>query len=590
MSGTVTIEVPAPQPEIRRPDGDPGGADSLAQALYATAGRYEEFADAGEGLRDLSGWWGSAYTAYQEAAGTASGEHVSLARTVKRVANAVTAYADTLRDLLRTYDELRDRRTALDGDRADLIADINATTDATPSDISALQARAAYLAERYQALVADHDSWLRQVTANEDLLRHTFESATGLGDALSEFGGLSDLAQSAICKVGSPMSGASPEQVAAWWEGLTDAEREAVIAAYPDVIGSADGLPASVRDDANRVSLDGDLARLGAKEDDGTIDSSERDALDNARKTEEALADADAFTDPITGERPGGQLWLYDPGAFDGDGRVAVAIGDLDTADDVAVFTPGISTDMGDVVSYANDMQHLYEATRYNGDGSSVATMFWLGYDTPSGPIDWATLTEGRAEDGGRRLADAFDGLRASRGDDPAHLTAIGHSYGSTTTSYAAGSFDLDAEDVVLIGSPGAGPSDEASDFSVGQDHVYVGRDSRDFVAFLGDEGWVGKFGIGLGTDPSSGDFDATRFEAERPGRGATPIDGGAHSSYLAHDSESLYNISLIVDGHGDQVNESAQSYDPWYGEPEDPEWTRDPSSGVPGRSETREP
>ena len=86
---------------------------------------------------------------------------------------------------------------------------------------------------------------------------------------------------------------------------------------------------------------------------------------------------------------------------------------------------------------------------------------------------------------------------------------------GTTTTSYATHGDTSDVDEVVLIGSPGAGPADHASDLGPGADHVYVGRDSRDFVAVLGDEGWVGKFGIGLGTDPSSEDFDANRFEAE---------------------------------------------------------------------------
>lgn len=587
---TVTIEVPAPEPVIRRPDGDPASADALAETLYAVAGRFEEYGDAASSLQDLDdGWWGQAYAAYREAAGKASGEHASMGATVKRVGHAVTAYADTLRDLLRVHDELRDRRAALDAQRVDLVADINATVDATPQQVTVLRSRASYLAGRYESLVADHDSWRTQVQAAEDLLRRSFEAATDLRDALSLLGGVSDTAQEAMAKPGAPGSGSTPEQVSDWWQGLTDAEREAVVSAYPGVIGSADGLPAAARDDANRVLLDGDLARLLAKDDDGTISADERRVLDNARRTEQALATADSFTDPLTGERPGGQLWLYDPTAFGGDGRVAVAVGDLDTADDVAVFTPGITTDMRDVVGYTDQMRNVYEATRYNGDGSSVAAMFWLGYDAPHGPADPATLTEARAEDGGRRLADAIDGMRASRADDPAHLTAIGHSYGSTTTSYAAGDFDMEADDVVLVGSPGAGPADHADDFGVGQDHVYVGRDSRDLVAFLGDEGWVGKGGLGLGTDPSSEDFDATRFEAERPERGPTPWAGDAHSSYLAHDSESLYNISRIVDGHGDEVNEAAQSHDPWYGDPVDPEWDREPTTREPGRSETRE-
>ncbi|GAB2456489.1 hypothetical protein GCM10027062_40890 [Nocardioides hungaricus] len=587
---TVTVDVPPSQPEIRRPEGEPSGADALAETLYTASGRFEEVADRASQLLTLSGWFGAAADAYRGATSRASGEHTAMSRTVQRVGRAVTAYADTLRDLLATWRQLTDRKRVLDDRRAALLADIAATAEATPEAVAALRQRATELGADYGELVADHDDLHRRVREAEDLLRQSFEAGTSLDRALSDAGGLPAIATDAMGRPGAPGSGASPQQVSDWWAGLSEAEREAVIAAYPRLVGAADGLPADARDQANRVLLDDDLATLAAKEEDGTIGDAEQRVLDNARTAQEALANADGYEDPITGEPLGGQLWLYDPGAFGGDGRVAVAVGDLDTAADVAVFTPGISTDMGDTVRYTDQMMNLYEATRYNGDGSSVATMFWLGYDAPAGPVDPATLTEGRAEDGGQRLADAVDGLRASRPDDPAHLTAVGHSYGSTTTSYAAGDFDLAADDVVLIGSPGAGPADQASDLGVGQDHVFVGRDSRDLVATLGDEGWVGKGGLGLGTDPSSEDFGATRFEAENVDRSWAINTGDAHGSYLEHDTESLYNIGLIVDGQDDRVNAADQSYDPWYGPAVDPEWDRDPSSGVPGESRTRDP
>ncbi|MBC9732523.1 alpha/beta hydrolase [Nocardioides marmotae] len=587
---SVVIEVPPSQPEtVVKPEGNPAGADTLAERLYTAAGRYEEFSDETAQIQWIGGWYGDAADAYREATTEAGGEHASMATTVQRVARAVTAYADTLRDLLRTYEEQVDRKEALDGRRTALIADINATAEATPEVVAALRERATELRGDYAELVTDHDDLQRRVREAETLLRQAFEAATSLDEALSADGGVPQSAQNAMDKPGAPGSGATPEQVRDWWDGLTEAEREAVVTAYPERIGAADGLPAAVRDDANRVVLDDDLATLGSKAEDGTISPAEERVLANAEQARQALEDADAFEDPITGERPGGLLHLYDPGAFDGDGRVAIGVGDLDTADDVAVFTPGITTTMGDTTSYTGQMINLYESTRYNGDGSSVATLFWLGYDAPDAFYDPATATEGRAEDGGRRLADMVDGLRASRPDDPAHLTAIGHSYGSTTTSYAAGDFDLAADDVVLIGSPGAGPAGNAGDFSVGADNVYVGRDSRDIVAVLGDEGWIGKGGLGLGTDPSSDDFGATRFEAEDVDRGPIRNWDDAHGSYLHHDSESLYNIGLIVDGHGDQVNVAEHSYDPWYDVARDPEWDRDPSSDVPGESQTRD-
>lgn len=211
-----------------------------------------------------------------------------------------------------------------------------------------------------------------------------------------------------------------------------------------------------------------------------------------------------------------------------------------------------------------------------------------MGYDTPESAVDIDTMTRGRAEDGGERLADAIDGMHASRTDHPAHLTTIGHSYGSTTTSYAAAHEGLDADQVVLPGSPGAGPAERASDFSLGADNVYVGRNGRDAVAFLGDEGFRHTAG-GLGVDPSSEDFDANRFEAESVHRG-WHRDLANHSCCHDHDSESLYNLGKIVDGHGDDINAADQSLDPWWRAADDPEADRDPTADVTGRSRTRGP
>ena len=581
----TTITIPASEPEVREPEGTPAGADQLAERLFTAVGRYDEVATEAAHLQDLRGWWGEAYDAYREAAARAGDEHDAMATTLRWVARAVAAYADDLRAHQATAADLLTRKRDLDADRAGLVADVHAITDATPRDVEALRGRAADLRLAYRRLVEDHADLQRAVRDNEQRLRQAFEAGTTLRDALSATGGASDTAVEAIGRPGAPGSGASPSEVQRWWAGLSEAQQQAALAAYPSLLGQADGLPATVRDEANRTLLDDDLTTLAAQRDDGTFSVDEVLRLANAEATRDALADADGFTDVVTGEQPGGRLWLYDPGAFDGDGRVAVAVGDPDTADDVAVSVPGITTETVDVVGGVSDAMNLYEAARFNGDGSSVATMFWLGYDTPEGAIDLDTITRGRAEDGGERLADAIDGLRASRPGDEAHLTVIGHSYGSTTTSYAATDHDLGVDDVALIGSPGAGPADTADDLSPGEGNVWVGRNSRDAVAFFGDEGWLHNPG-GLGTDPSSEDFDARRFEAESVER-STVRSLADHSRYYDHDSESLYNLGRIVDGRHDAVHDADQSYDPWWRWADDPEGEREPSGNVPGRSDT---
>ena len=588
---TTTIPISARIDPIDAPDGDPTGAESLSTALLKGAVRLSEFSDEAELLAGSKWYWqGRAADAYGEHAHRFARKHQPMGATLKRVARGVDVFAERLRTLQRGHADILGAIRVYDRDRADLIAAVNNADEVSDSEISALRERARILATRHTAITTDIADLLTRTAENEDFLVRLFIGADTASEASAADGGASPLALAAMA--GKPPASAGPEAMNRWWNALSEAEQDALIAAYPDQLGGADGLPASARDRANRALLESDLADLEMKEGDGTLTPEETQRLANARATNQALIYADRYTVPGTEEQPGGQLWLYDPDAFGGEGRVAVAIGDLDTADDVSIQIPGIRTDMTSVGDYTREASHLYESARYGGDGSSVATMFWLGYDTPAGDLlEWGQVpSEARAADGGERLADAVDGLRASRPGDPAHMTAIGHSYGSTATAYAATNHSLAVDDIALIGSPGTGPADQASDFGVGADHVYDGRNSRDLVAALGEQGWLRKsqlFGLGLGVDPSSEDFGARRFEAESANRNPVVRNIDDHVHYYDRNSESLYNLGLIVDGHGDDVITADHSYDPWWDAPIDPEASREPTAGVPGRSLT---
>ena len=284
------------------------------------------------------------------------------------------------------------------------------------------------------------------------------------------------------------------------------------------------------------------------------------------------------------------QLYIYDPTAFDGDGAIAVSAGNLDTADNVAVVVPGFGTDAESAPYQAERALTLYESSRYLDGNQTNASMFWIGYDAPDNlPWDegWdaaGVLTEQMASNGGERLADTLDGLRASHDGDPAHMTAIGHSYGSTTTGHAAHDHGIPVDDLVFVGSPGVGgDTNNAGDTGVDPDHVWAGANSRDPIADLGNHGWIhGEtfFGAGLGDDPAEDDFGADRFQAESTTRGGA-LSFGDHSKYFDHNTESLYNISQVVNGNYDAVQHADHVYDPWYDGPQDPESDRDPTTTV---------
>ncbi|GAA3928422.1 alpha/beta hydrolase [Microbacterium soli] len=589
MTSTTTVLIPETIDSVDRPDGDPDAVEALATSLLKCAVRLTEFSEEAGLIALARGYWrGKAADAYGEHATRFANAHRPMGETLKRVARGVDVFADQLRTLRSEHTTITSDITSYHRTRTDLVVEVSQAGEATDAQIAAFRERARTLSTRRAGIVLDIEDLRTRTSENEQFLRRLFTGADTVAEAQGANGGISPLAITAIRRM--PSESAGPEAMNRWWNGLSEAEQDALIAAYPERIGNTDGLPASARDAANRLRLDADLAELEMKEHDGTLALEDHDRLVNARAARTALKYSDDYVVPGTNDHPGSQLWLYDPEAFGGDGRVAIAVGDLDTADDVSVQIPGIRTEMDDAPSGVRDATLLYESARHSGDGSSVATMFWLGYDAPTDWYDPATLTEGRAADGGERLADAVDGLRASRADHPAHMTAIGHSYGSTTTSYAATDHDLAVDDIALIGSPGTGPADHASDFSVGADHVYDGRNSRDLVAALGEQGWLRKsqlFGLGLGVDPSSEDFGAHRFEAESVDRADHIRNTDDHTRYYERDSESLYNLGRIVDGHGDDVVGADQSYDPWWGPPQDPEIDRTPTADVPGRSDT---
>ena len=53
-----------------------------------------------------------------------------------------------------------------------------------------------------------------------------------------------------------PHPTSSPEAVSAWWTALDPARRAEYLADPPTTLGALDGLPAEVRDTANRAALD----------------------------------------------------------------------------------------------------------------------------------------------------------------------------------------------------------------------------------------------------------------------------------------------------------------------------------------------
>ncbi|MBA0124078.1 hypothetical protein H0B56_00805 [Haloechinothrix sp. YIM 98757] len=262
-----------------------------------------------------------------------------------------------------------------------------------------------------------------------------------------------------------PPTNGSPTEIAGWWATLSDDEREWLVNNRPERIGTMDGLPVAERSEANMLRLPAERERLEAELEELRADGRESEIhqvqaqLDSIESIEDMMdgGDRSLITLDLDGERA----------------RAAIGTGDVDNAEKVSVFTPGMnSTVSGNMEDYVREMEQVQrEAQEMLRDDEltsdqEVASVVYLDYEPPKTvfPEVREGLHPDRYEEGARRLAPFLDGLAANRtGDIPMHLTATGHSYGSPTTGLALRESSA-ADAVVFHGAPGVGsaaPDDE---------------------------------------------------------------------------------------------------------------------------------
>ncbi|MCF0089227.1 hypothetical protein B0E37_04319 [Streptomyces sp. MH192] len=225
--------------------------------------------------------------------------------------------------------------------------------------------------------------------------------------------------------------------------------------------------------------------------------------------------------------------------AFDGrgSGRAVEVFGDLARAERVAVLVPGSDTTL--------DTYDRFRATalalRDRLPRSRTAVVAWLGYAAPR-TLSTAVLAPTRAGEGATELERFVRGLHTLPiGRDP-EVSLLCHSYGTVVCARAAGR--VDAENLVLVGSPGTG-ADSVTDLGT-RARVWAARGAEDWIAHV-PHTRVSLFGatVGLGADPVSPGFGARVFAAG---------DGG-HSDYFRPGSTSLANLAHIVLGETAEVS-----------------------------------
>ncbi|MBP2476574.1 pimeloyl-ACP methyl ester carboxylesterase/uncharacterized protein YukE [Crossiella equi] len=348
-----------------------------------------------------------------------------------------------------------------------------------------------------------------------------------------------------------PAAGTSPAEVKKWWDGLSIADRESVLATDAARIGALDGIPAIARDRANRTvlaelraELGGERTRLEAKSH-RTPDDEKR--LEELRKKLGGLdAVANRLAEPVTAAKQ--QAFLLGVNA-DGNGRAVVAMGNPDTATNVATLVPGTGSSLAEGGAYLDRADSMLEAAAVAGS-PSTAVVSWVGYDSP--PDVPGAMSESYAADGKQSLARFQEGLRATHEGQPSHNTVVGHSYGSTLVGHAARDLGLKADELVFIGSPGVGV-ERADQLNIPPERVHASVAQNDMIKasnVMPSPGFGAELRGPHGPDPTAASFGGRPFTSD-PGT-ANPLglpSIAAHMQYWEHDSKSLNNMGRVIAG-----------------------------------------
>jgi hypothetical protein len=528
--------------------------DAAATALRADSDTLVGLADEFNAMGGPKNWIGAAADSATKKRGEITDNMERFVAGIRSAVTTLTQGADAVTGLLRGIREADDLATrngfAIGDDGA--VNDVNPPRNVPEDRVDEVSRER----ERIRLELVDRvEQNLRTATdIDQDVSGQLGKVQAGKVDD----GGATDLAgaaeaggaQGGIDPPAPPSGRGSPGDNAGWWDSLSDAEKQRVVKEHPEWIGNRDGVDFTSRDQANRAllpiekeRLDGERDRLEREIEHGEIGKQGEldqvnEKLDAIRSIEETLAKP--------GER---QLVLF--GTSSERAEAAIANGNLDTADNVAVFTPGLTSNVPDSLGgYDAQMADLQARTQEeivrNGKPGSVATVTWIGYQAPQlGETVFdpnSVVSRHAADRGADNLAPFLQGIDAARDSDP-HLTALGHSYGSTTTGLALQQ-NTGVDEAVFFGSPGLGTPD--------LDRVLVPDGHSTYLEAQGNPSetdFVGDLGA-FGVDPShlDGMRHASTSDVTLPD-GRQLIESNGHSEYLKSNTTSQYNMSVIVGG-----------------------------------------
>lgn len=333
-----------------------------------------------------------------------------------------------------------------------------------------------------------------------------------------------------------------PTVVAGWWTGLSDQQRERLVVRMPDVLGNLAGIDYAARDAANRTQLTRELGtaaeQLAARPWDETAAQqlTALQAIEGALNTEE------------NGQRYLVQLTTDQPPL------ASIAIGDLDTADQVTFAVPGMGTLTSDMQLWTRAAQNIRDAQLAAGASVRSAVVAWMGYRTP--PVGVEATRDDYAARGSVLLQRDISGLRSVREEaSQPRINVVAHSYGATTAASALAEADLDVTAFVMLGPAGVDTRITDVD-ALHAEHVYVGEARADAQA---------RWGRVDRRDPRAAAFGATPLavdgNAKRGLHGVTGHDPIVHSPWNDDPNSPLWGRYADADARERQYQRHMSSF-----------------------------
>lgn len=565
------MPVTIPQVEAARPEGLTSAAAELSRQASGLNQQITAQQAALENLRQ--GWNGTASDRAQAKAAPTLEQMRRLHETMTTLQTTLQNGGATLSanrtSVLQTFDQLQQQGWQVGPD--------GSVSVKPGSPLDQYAKASAVNAMRVDQLAAANNLAMKTALANFDtadrqLSQGVRTTVAGLSDTtMQAFGPGGPLPQTPAPQTGPKIPDTKdPVEVKDWWGSLSKEERDRLIREQPEKIGGLNGVPVEARSQANKTVMQRDIDRVEQRANvtGATVDQVKA----NPDKFGLTTTDITRYNNAVQVKRgletnsanTGGTetfLYVYEPEAFNGQGRAAVAIGNPDNADNTAVVVPGTGNSVTSGWLSNPDAANVYNETVAADRNSTTSVVAWMGYNAPDSLFDPQVAQVGNAREGGNLLANDINALELTNRGDP-HITVMGHSYGSTTVADACAGYGLRADDVVLVGSPGTDLAKTAADFNLppgGQ--VYVGAASTDPITHLGGNTQAHVPGtgvtVGLGSDPADSGFGGTRFKAEVAGIDWPWKD---HSGYYIPGSESLYSMAEIASGNGDRLDDAGMT------------------------------